>query len=142
MAKIYHLYYVSMTSRQVLIKRMIRIVVEPAMNCSSVHFLFSAICSNVMYSTIRDSHAMTYIGHRMSCHEKAMIATKSKLILHQLYMYAVRLSVPFGQRPTTLAHQPCRLIISCNIGSKQRWSLRLNEKRIIQNHTQVNGQIR
>ena len=95
---------------------MIRIVVEPAMICLYMLLSFPATCSNVMNSTICDSHAMTYISHMMSCHEKATIATKSKLVLHQLYMYVVHLSVPFGQRPITLAHHPCRLIISCNIG--------------------------
>ena len=91
-----------MTSKNVLITTMIWIVVAHAMNCTWMVFLLSETSCNVINSTIRDLHLLTYIVHRMSYLVKETIAMKTSSAHNPLSRCIVHVSDPFGQCPSML----------------------------------------
>jgi hypothetical protein len=107
---------VNMRSTYVLINKMTRSMIKSIMNCALMLFILSATCCNITNRIIRNSQLMTYIGHIMLSEEKATIAMKTSLVLNPLYTYVVHVSVPFVQRTTMVAHQPCQLIFIYDIG--------------------------
>ena len=81
---------------------MIWIVVVHAMNCIGMVFLLSETSCNIINSTIRDLHLVTYIGHRMSYLAKETIAMRILSAHNPLSRCIVHVSDLFGQCPSML----------------------------------------
>ena len=85
-----------------------QIMVIDAMNCFKVPLSFPATCCDVMNGTIHDSHSTTKFDHKMSYHDKTMIASRVLLIPSPLCIYIVHVFDVMGHTKTLVVYQACQ----------------------------------
>ena len=86
----------------------ILIMVIDAMNYYLVLFSFPATCCNVMNGTIHDSFSTTKFDHKMTYHDKTMIASKVLLIPSPLCICIVHVFDAMDHMTTLAVYQPCQ----------------------------------
>ena len=81
-----------------------------------MHFPFPATYCSVMNGTIRDSHSLIRMRHRMSDQDETTMTTKTESIPSPLFMHTVHVFDTVNHKTTLVANQPCPLIITYKSG--------------------------